>query len=248
MSFLGPKILADDITGDISTSLKTRANIVLISILVPIALIALIVLVVSLWIWNRTFKQQKRQVESRRRITQSSRLQNESDSDGNNQKIVNKRCPCFCNPMLWNKRNESFKPYMMRISGKRGNFMNRLKSNTNRTSRITGYDEFRKTPNMIQLTPIDNTCQIASNSHATLSSHFEENNWDYNFATRGLYLAQPWMRGELEHNEVVVPHSYAGSVVLTLEPCDKDVDSPTMASNNDGIVNGGFSDTDGYYA
>ena len=38
-------------------------------------------------------------------------------------------------------------------------------------------------------------CEAVTNSRATLASHFEDNNWDYNFAMRGLYLTQPWVKG-----------------------------------------------------
>ena len=136
---------------------------------------------------------------------------------------------------------------------KKSERVNSLKSNSEQTSRMTGtvYDD-RKTPvtNMIQLTPIDNCCQVATDSHATLSSHFEENNWDYNFATRGLYLTQPWLRGAC--NQAMTADSYNGSIVLTLDPCNKNTDceSPDIASNNIDALNnnGGYSDTDGYYA
>ena len=149
---------------------------------------------------------------------------------------------------MWNKRNSSLKPYMLCMCKKNNDC---LKSNSEQISRMTGtsYDDqvTRKTPvtNMIQLTPIEHCCEVASNSHATLSSHFEENNWDYNFATRGLYLTQPWLRNEC--NQGVVADSYNGSAVLTLDPCNKnpDSESPDIISNIDGVNN---SDTDGYYA
>lgn len=48
-------------------------------------------------------------------------------------------------------------------------------------------------PNRLSLVDVCN--HHVSQSHITLSSHFEENNWDYNFATRGLYMSQPWVRG-----------------------------------------------------
>ena len=251
---------ADDISGEFNSNIKLKANIVLISILIPIAIIALTVLIVSLWVWNRTFKQQKRQLQSRRKMIKMnnhvSKFQTDSESEtvqnnnSNNISNSNKKCPYFCNPTLWNKRSNSFKPYMINTCAKNDNIRASLKSNSEQTTRMTGYDDFRKTPvtNMIQLTPTENICQVESNSHlnATLSSHFEENNWDYNFATRGLYFAQPWLKGE---NQSAVVENYAGSVVLKLDPCDKndERDSPTINSNNIDN-NSGYSDTDGYYA
>ena len=37
---------------------------------------------------------------------------------------------------------------------------------------------------------------IMNGSHVTLGSHLEENKWDYNLATRGLYFNQPWVKGQ----------------------------------------------------
>jgi len=87
-----------------------------------------------------------------------------------------------------------------------------------------------------------NELQIASGSHVTLSSHFEENNWDYNFATRGLYLSQPWVRGRYTH--ALGSESIETSAVLTLDPATTEM---SEAGGKVCIETGG-SDTDGYYA
>jgi hypothetical protein len=92
-------------------------------------------------------------------------------------------------------------------------------------------------------------CQIATESHATLSSHFEENNWDYNFATRGLYLSQPWVRGRYTHT--LGSESMATSGVLTLDPttelsCEFNAGNSRFVEIYGGETGG--SDTDGYYA
>jgi hypothetical protein len=59
-------------------------------------------------------------------------------------------------------------------------------------------------------------CQIATDSHSTFASHFEDNNWDYNFATRGLYFSQPWVRGRYTHTLGSESMPYSGA--LTLDP------------------------------
>lgn len=100
-------------------------------------------------------------------------------------------------------------------------------------------------------------CQIASESQLTLASHFEENNWDYNFATRGLYLNQPWSKGRYgrnfedtsEHSGVSDSFATSKCGVLTLDIVNNDYpctpDDVTKIIKND---NGDGDDTDGYYA
>ena len=96
-----------------------------------------------------------------------------------------------------------------------------------------------------------NECHIATGSHVTLSSHFEENNWDYNFATRGLYLSQPWVRGKYVH--ALGSESMATSTVLTLDPVVADV-AVTNEKQNKKLVDlysneeSASSESDGYYA
>ena len=98
-----------------------------------------------------------------------------------------------------------------------------------------------------------NECHIATGSHGTLSSHFEDNNWDYNFATRGLYLSQPWVQGRYTHT--LGSESIEASTVLTLDPVVGEVGSVgegalgatklvEMYSNNGEDC----SESDGYYA
>ena len=96
-------------------------------------------------------------------------------------------------------------------------------------------------------------CQIASESQLTLASHFEENNWDYNFATRGLYLNQPWGKGRygknFEGSEQSDTFSTSKCGVLTLEAVKDDY---TCTPNDDTKIirneNEEGDDTDGYYA
>jgi hypothetical protein len=57
---------------------------------------------------------------------------------------------------------------------------------------------------------------IASESKSTFASHFEDNNWDYSFATRGLYFSQPWSKGRYTHG--LGSESMPNSGVLTLDP------------------------------
>lgn len=66
---------------------------------------------------------------------------------------------------------------------------------TSTSSAIANQNQPATTPFKQHLSLVDVCNHHASQSHITLSSHFEENNWDYNFATRGLYLSQPWVRG-----------------------------------------------------
>jgi hypothetical protein len=89
-------------------------------------------------------------------------------------------------------------------------------------------------------------CQIATGSHVTLSSHFEENNWDYNFATRGLYLSQPWVR--LKINSHVAGSESSMSAVLTLDPTRTEIRREKNDSRVIEMNENGESETDGYYA
>jgi hypothetical protein len=96
-----------------------------------------------------------------------------------------------------------------------------------------------------------NACHIATGSHVTLSSHFEENNWDYNFATRGLYLSQPWVRGKYVH--ALGSESMATSTVLTLDPVLADLavsneKKPKKLVDIYSNEESGSSESDGYYA
>ena len=99
-------------------------------------------------------------------------------------------------------------------------------------------------------------CQIASQSQITLASHFEENNWDYNFATRGLYLNQPWNKGRYiktfdmsEQSAASDSFGASNCGVLTLEQVTTDF-SCTTPNDVTKIIRheNGESDTDGYYA
>lgn len=109
-----------------------------------------------------------------------------------------------------------------------------------------------------RLSLVDVCNHHASQSHITLSSHFEENNWDYNFATRGLYLSQPWVRGRQQAqislilkritsilNELIKLSRYthtlgsesmaATSGVLTLDPTTElslELNRPTATTAN----------------
>jgi hypothetical protein len=102
---------------------------------------------------------------------------------------------------------------------------------------------------------INEGCEVV-NSRATLSSHFEDNNWDYNFAMRGLYLTQPWVKGNYLHA------GQFGSV-NTLQSISEDVYQDTDKSDSEREVetkdckanshkkeerDHGGSDTDGFYA
>jgi hypothetical protein len=99
-------------------------------------------------------------------------------------------------------------------------------------------------------------CQIASESQLTLASHFEENNWDYNFATRGLYLNQPWDKGRYGKHFEGSEHSVASDTfstskcgVLTLEAVKDDYTCTTNdATKIIGNDIGEGDETDGYYA
>lgn len=55
-------------------------------------------------------------------------------------------------------------------------------------------------------------------SRSTFESHFEDNNWDYNFATRGLYFSQPWARPGGGYTHTMGSESMPNSGVLTLDP------------------------------
>jgi hypothetical protein len=72
-------------------------------------------------------------------------------------------------------------------------------------------------------------CQIATDSRSTFASHFEDNNWDYNFATRGLYFSQPWVRGRYTHTLGSESMPYSGA--LTLDPAT-DLSESVAISNN----------------
>jgi len=134
--------------------------------------------------------------------------------------------------------------------------MRSVKSNSERASSNIPFEDLSKVPaaNSIPLKSMqpENAQVMNSNSHGTLSSHFEENNWDYNFATRGLYLSQPWVKGH--YNHAATGDSFNGSVVLTLDPCvdtnenslsDRGQSSALTAQNPEANTH---SDTDGYYA
>ncbi len=105
--------------------------------------------------------------------------------------------------------------------------------------------------NIQRVQNMQNDCHIATGSHVTLSSHFEENNWDYNFATRGLYLSQPWVRGKYVH--ALGSESMATSTVLTLDPVVADVvmtneKQPKSLVDLYSNEESGSSESDGYYA
>lgn len=102
---------------------------------------------------------------------------------------------------------------------------------------------------------IDEGCEVV-NSRATLSSHFEDNNWDYNFAMRGLYLTQPWVKG----NYINTTGNFGS--VNTLQSINEDVyqnsDESVVGDSDEKEGVGkddkkksqdhGGSDTDGFYA
>ena len=119
---------------------------------------------------------------------------------------------------------------------------------------IKNYDHINKIIN-------ENSCEVVANSRATLSSHFEDNNWDYNFAMRGLYLTQPWVKGNYQHPGVT---GNFGSV-NTLKSISDDMTRTDGESAVESIVkkvvrqvskdkermpndSHGGSDTDGFYA
>ena len=77
----------------------------------------------------------------------------------------------------------------------------------------------------------DQECQIATESRSTFASHFEDNNWDYNFATRGLYFSQPWVRGRYTHT--LGSESMPNSGALTLDPATDFSESAVMTCAND---------------
>lgn len=244
-------IFTEDVNSNLASNKSTKANIVLISILVPIAIVALVVLIVSLWIWNATFKHQKNELKlNNNNINiKTSNCQSRDPNNNESEQLSSSKSLCLCNRIIWSKKNEGIRPYFSHMNGSSNK---NTKFSKSHSKNVTRYEDLRNTPNSIKLNVIENCCQIASSSHATLSSHFEENNWDYNFATRGLgqlYLSQPWVRGQ--YNQGMSEESYAGSLVLKLNPCMDGFDAKNQEINydsNKSIPGAKYIDTDGYYA
>lgn len=245
------------------------------SVLVPLAIIVLVVLIASLYVWHRSFKEQKRRmVQSNRnlmasnasvaRVPKSNRNHNKNNNSNSSPTDDDEEprpqdCPwSIRNPIPWNRSRSSFRPNtIIHFCSKKGSCMRSVKSNSDRGSRSIPFEDLSKVPaaNAIPLKSMQPEIApgINSNSHGTLSSHFEENNWDYNFATRGLYLSQPWVKGHYNHGATTAD-SFNGSVVLTLDPCldpnentmsERGQTSALATHNQEANTH---SDTDGYYA
>jgi len=92
------------------------------------------------------------------------------------------------------------------------------------------------------------TSQPISNSYGTsLSSHFEENNWDYNFAMRGLYLTQPWVKGK-HYSNVESLSLESNSDKTTIEDRFNNTKNNKTRKTSICSTKHGGSDTDGFYA
>lgn len=92
------------------------------------------------------------------------------------------------------------------------------------------------------------TCETVPDSRgATFSSHFEESNWDYNFAMRGLYLTQPWAKKNYSNTESLSIESSVGKTIAATNVSNKMNNNKGRKSSIGSQKHGG-SDTDGFYA
>lgn len=236
---------------------KLNSNIIIASIVIPGAVFLIVAIVLTLWYWNKKFKIQNRKIElSRLGRTQTVTKEDEIAIHPNNKLFFNKLSSCCCYKRLayLAAYHKQFRPKMIgscSLSAKEDrirtqpNQTNQTNIETNLTKDLASQVSFpMENQGYIQETPepthiVLNECSLANESHATLSSHFEENNWDYNFATRGLYLSQPWAKGRYIHT--LGSESIATSGVLTLDPTidiGGEINVARLAE----------SDTDGYYA
>lgn len=228
-----------------------RTNILLSAILIPLSVIVVLSIIISLWFWNNKFKKQ--------RLQENNQSINNDINENKNLKYI-LCCCCF-------KKMPSIKFYPKQCRSKiiascaRAKQSDRIRINSNSSNTNEMSNNANKDINFIQLEQTNNNCniqeltkigidecKIATNSHVTLSSHFEENNWDYNFATRGLYLSQPWVRGR--YTQTLGNDSLATTTVLTLDPVTTEF-SCDPNSNKVVEIYGetGCTDTeDGYYA
>lgn len=241
-------------------SSKYRSNIVLLSILLPLAIIATVILAISMYVWKKTYKNQtRRHFQINRQESQSQINLSTVNIDDQQQglaTISNNKWTCSWNPIYWNRRRSSaFKP-VEHYCSQSGQCMKSLKSNSGRITN-TNEDTQNKT-NIHTINTNDFDCGSLSQSRATMESNFmndENRDWEYSYATRGLYLSQPWVRGyynrALASVEFLRKSDCIGdSVVLTLDPCDLDKSNDndrnhqTKQDQNDLCQN----NSDGYYA
>ena len=246
-----------------STSIKT--NILLIAIIIPLIILTMVIIAISLWYWHRKFKQQRKEMKlnnsisfaQEKSVTSSTNGQNLNDTENFKMNLTHKLASCCCYKKLANftTNHKQFKPKMI-SSSVAENHQDRI-----RTKSISNTSNNLQKSELISSISIPmqtskgactsansqnlngNELQIASGSHVTLSSHFEENNWDYNFATRGLYLSQPWVRGRYTH--ALGSESIETSAVLTLDPATTEM---SETAGGKVCIETGGSDTDGYYA
>ena len=276
-------------------SIKT--NILLTTIIVPLAILIVVFIIISVWFWNDKFSENKPKKLDKKIDT--SKTFNETIYGNDKGHIKNKNeilfrrlsfCKCYKKFSSFNfsQKEKAYREKIMKSCvGAKSADRVRINSITSNTQTETHINNPKREINFIEIMPknyinagaqlnetkmatdeieekvdIDtltstamgiDECQIASESQLTLASHFEENNWDYNFATRGLYLNQPWGKGRYGKNFDGSEHSDTFSTskcgVLTLEAVKDDYScTPNDATKIIRHDIGEGDDTDGYYA
>ena len=186
---------------------KIKNNILLLSIAIPLFLFIITSIFISLWFYKRKKRQRQE------RIQLNSYLQNiKSNFNFNQSKQTTFSDEVFDSSCFSQNTNNS--PVL--IKEKKLKSMSKWRKSKNKIGDLSNAKSFSTTHKMndiiknknniaqlvqqsksnAKLTEFANSDhQIAIEFNPNLSFNLEENNWGYNYATRGLDLSQPWSSG-----------------------------------------------------
>lgn len=189
---------------------KIKNNILLLSIIIPLFLFVITSIFIGLWFYKRKKRQRQERIQlnsyfqnirSNFNFSNPSKRNSFADEPSDSTYYSNNTNK---SPILKNKKSKisSKLSNWTRSKNKIGDMsakaysttykMNDIIKNKNNMAQIV-----QQSKSNAKLTEFANSeHQIAIEFNPNLTFSLEENNWGYNFATRGLDLTQPWSNGQ----------------------------------------------------
>ncbi len=211
---------------------QIKTNILLTIILVPLGLLCLVIIVLLLWFWKckiDKLNKKKQNFKSPSNVASNKSVGNCRFCFTKSNNKLNMCCFGFKAAGVTNENKNDIKP-AIRKNNIQHILDSTMSTQSNRYYKDTSFPYLDSETHATSY-------KTVTNSHATLSSHFEDNNWDYNFAMRGLYLSQPWVKGR--YNPQFGSDSFQESNTNF---------NKTSFDKKNKITEHGGSDTDGVYA